>query len=51
MQMNKGLDLITDSFRTLLGIQGRSFGGKTKFYDGISDGYEGVQWNVAVFKD
>jgi hypothetical protein len=51
MQMNKGLDLITDSFRTLLGIQGRSFGGKTKSYDGISDGYEGVQWNVAVFKD
>ena len=48
---NMALDYAVDSFRTLLGIQGRSFGGKTKSYDGISDGYEGVQWNVAVFKD
>lgn len=49
--MNKGLDFITNSFRTLLGIQGRSFGNRSTLYDGISDGYEGVQWNVAVFKD
>ncbi|NTV21635.1 MAG: hypothetical protein HGA57_09695 [Chlorobium limicola] len=48
---NMALDYAVDSFRTLLGIQGRSFGSKTKSYDGISDGYEGVQWNVAVFKD
>jgi len=39
---NMALDYAVDSFRTLLGIQGRSFGGKTKSYDGISDGYEGL---------
>lgn len=42
---------LTDVFKTILGVSGRPFGGTSKTYDGMSDDADGVQWNVATFKD
>jgi len=43
--------LLTDVFKTIMGVSGRLFAGTSKTYDGMSDDAEGVQWNVATFKD
>lgn len=40
---------LLDSFNAQLKVQGRPFGQLNKPYFGISDGNEGVQWNLAVF--
>ncbi|NHQ60866.1 hypothetical protein G9409_09795 [Chlorobium sp. BLA1] len=51
MDTEKSIKLLTDAFKTILGVSGRAFGDKSKPYDGMSDDAEGVQWNVATFKD
>ena len=51
MDTQQSLNLVTDVFKTILGVSGRPFGGTSKTYDGMSDDAEGVQWNVATFKD
>jgi hypothetical protein len=38
-------------FSTLLGVKGRPFGQLNKPNFGMSDGNEGVQWNLSVFPD
>ena len=40
-----------DSFTGLLGIKGRPFGQLNKPVFGMSDGNDGVQWNIAIFTD
>jgi hypothetical protein len=40
---------ILQSFVSLLGVKGRPFGQLNKPEFGISDGYEGVQWNIDIF--
>jgi len=40
---------LLDGFNKLLGVKGRSFGQLSRPYFGISDGREGVQWNLAVY--
>ncbi|MFG7960880.1 GIY-YIG nuclease family protein [Pseudomonas aeruginosa] len=39
------------SFTELLGVKGRVFGQLNKPVFGISDGHEGVQWNLAIYPD
>lgn len=40
---------LLDGFNRLLGVKGRPFGQLSRPYFGISDGREGVQWNLAVY--
>ena len=40
------LDLAIEAFCTELGVVGKSFGSNRTSYRGISDGKEGVQWNI-----
>jgi hypothetical protein len=40
-----------DAFTTVLGIKGRPFGQLNKPYFGMSDGNDGVQWNIVIFTD
>ena len=51
MNSDSHINLLNDTFKTILGVSGRPFGGMSKSYDGMSDDVEGVQWNVATFKD
>lgn len=39
---------LLQSFCTILGIKGRPFGQLNKPYFGMSDGHEGVQWNISL---
>ena len=39
---------LLDGFTELLGVKGRPFGQLNKPFFGISDGREGVQWNLAI---
>ena len=45
------LDLAIEAFCTELGVMGKSFGSSSTGYRGISDGKEGVQWNIWKNKD
>lgn len=40
---------LLDGFTQLLGVKGRPFGQLSRPYFGVSDGREGVQWNLAVY--
>lgn len=40
-----------DLFNTSLGIDGRLFGVRNGDYQGVSDGHEGVQWNIRYEKN
>ena len=51
MNSDTCINLLNDTFKTILGVSGRPFGGVSKSYDGMSDDAKGVQWNVATFKD
>jgi len=42
---------LLQSFTTIIGIKGRPFGQLNKPVFGMSDGNEGVQWNIAVSTD
>jgi hypothetical protein len=42
---------VLQSFTSIIGIKGRPFGQLNKPQFGISDGNEGVQWNIAVWPD
>jgi len=42
---------ILQSFTSLTNCKGRPFGQLNKPYFGMSDGNEGVQWNIAIFTD
>ena len=44
------LDFAIEAFCTELGVTGKPFGSKSTKYRGMSDGKEGVQWNVWVDK-
>jgi len=39
------------SFTSILGVKGRPFGQLNRPAFGMSDGVEGVQWNVAIYRD
>ncbi|QNK09463.1 GIY-YIG nuclease family protein [Enterobacter sp. JUb54] len=39
---------LLQSFCTILGIKGRPFGQLNKPFFGMSDGHEGVQWNISL---
>ncbi|HGK7504820.1 GIY-YIG nuclease family protein [Kluyvera cryocrescens] len=39
---------LLQSFCEALGVKGRAFGQLNKPFFGMSDGYEGVQWNISV---
>lgn len=40
---------LLDGFNELLNVKGRPFGQLNKPYFGISDGRDGVQWNLAIY--
>jgi len=42
---------LLQAFTSLIGVKGRPFGQLNKPLFGMSDGNEGVQWNIAVFTD
>lgn len=42
---------LLQEFTSLLGVKGRPFGQLNKPVFGISDGNQGVQWNLAIFTD
>ena len=42
---------ILQSFNSILGIKGRPFGQLNKPFFGMSDGNEGVQWNIVINTD
>lgn len=42
---------VLDAFTNVLNIKGRPFGQLNRPYFGMSDGNEGVQWNIVVFTD
>jgi hypothetical protein len=39
-----------DSFEAIRGIRGREFGAPNSDYKGVSDGNQGVQWNIRCEK-
>lgn len=42
---------LLDGFTNLLGVKGRPFGQLSRPYFGISDGREGVQWNLVIYRN
>ena len=46
-----GLDYAVSAFQKILGVAGRRFGIISRAEHGISDGVEGVQWNIKVDQD
>ena len=46
----ESVELLQD-FASLLNVKGRPFGQLNKPYFGMSDGNDGVQWNIAISKD
>ncbi len=45
------LEKAEDIFRRFLKVKGQPFGSKSKPYQGISDGKDGVQWNIGLDRD
>jgi len=50
MQETDILDLAIEEFGTELGVKGEPFGSSSTSYLGMSDGKEGVQWNIWLDK-
>ena len=50
-QRDSDYALLLQSFVSLIGVKGRPFGQLNKPGFGISDGNEGVQWNIKIFTD
>lgn len=46
-----GLDYAVSAFQKILGVEGRRFGVSSRPEHGISDGVQGVQWNLKVDQD
>lgn len=42
---------LLQSFMSVLNVTGRSFGQRNNSYFGLSDGNEGIQWNISISKD
>ena len=50
-KIDSGYAEILQSFNSILGIKGRPFGQLNKPFFGMSDGNEGVQWNIVINTD